>query len=282
MSGRLSASTLLTVGVAALLFVCAVFAPLLAQHDPYVGTLADRLLPPAWLPGGNGAYLLGTDVLGRDILSRLLYGARVSLLVAALAVAAAAVAGSTIGIVAGYVGGWLDALLMRVVDLAISLPMILIALLVGVLLGPSLTNIVVIIGLVLWSQFARMARNETLRISQLGYVDLARAAGCSSLRIMIEHILPNIAGPLIVLATLQIGVVIIMEASLSFLGVGVPPPAPAWGTMIAEGRSYVVSAWWICIFPGAAVMLAVIVANLLGDALTDALDPARRTGTRHA
>jgi peptide/nickel transport system permease protein len=270
-----SAAALVTSSVAALLFVCAVLAPLLAQHDPYIGTLADRLLPPAWLPGGNGAYLLGTDVLGRDILSRLLYGARVSLLVATLAVAGAAIVGSTIGIVAGYIGGWLDAILMRIVDLAISLPMILIALLVGVLVGPSLTNIVVIISLVLWSQFARMARNETLRIVQLQYIDLARTAGCSSLRIVLEHIVPNAAGPLIVLATLQVGTVIIMEASLSFLGVGVPPPAPAWGTMIAEGRSYIVSAWWICIFPGAAVMLTVVVANLLGDELTEALDPGR-------
>jgi peptide/nickel transport system permease protein len=274
---NLSVSTLVTLAVAVLLLGCAVFAPLLAQHDPFVGTLADRLLPPAWLPGGNDTYLLGTDVLGRDILSRLLYGARVSLLVATLAVAGAAILGSTVGIAAGFAGGFVDALLMRIVDLAISLPMILIALLVGVLLGPSLTNIIVIIGLVLWSQFARMARNETLRICQLGYIDLARTAGLSSLRIVLEHIVPNIAGPLIVLATLQVGAVIIMEASLSFLGVGVPPPAPAWGTMIAEGRSYVVSAWWICIFPGAAVMLAVVVANLLGDGLTEALDPARRS-----
>jgi peptide/nickel transport system permease protein len=272
----LSLPTLLTLGVAAVLLGCAVFAPLLVQHDPYVGTLSNRLLPPAWLAGGDGAHPLGTDVLGRDILSRLLYGARVSLVVATLAVAWAAIVGSTIGIIAGFTGGWLDAVLMRIVDLAISLPMILIALLVGVLVGPSLANIVVIIGLVLWSQFARMARNETLRISKLAYIDLARTAGLSAFRIVVEHIVPNIAGPLIVLATLQIGAVIIMEASLSFLGVGVPPPAPAWGTMIAEGRSYVVSAWWICIFPGAAVMLTVVVANLLGDGLTEALDPARR------
>jgi peptide/nickel transport system permease protein len=253
----LSLPTLLTLGVAAVLLGCAVFAPLLVQHDPYVGTLSNRLLPPAWLAGGDGAHPLGTDV-------------------AMLAVAWAAIVGSTIGIIAGFTGGWLDAVLMRIVDLAISLPMILIALLVGVLVGPSLANIVVIIGLVLWSQFARMARNETLRISKLAYIDLARTAGLSAFRIVVEHIVPNIAGPLIVLATLQIGAVIIMEASLSFLGVGVPPPAPAWGTMIAEGRSYVVSAWWICIFPGAAVMLTVVVANLLGDGLTEALDPARR------
>ena len=276
MRRRFSVVVIATSAIAALLFACAVFAPLLAQHDPYVGALADRLLPPAWLPGGNSAYLLGTDVLGRDILSRLLYGARVSLFVATLAVAGAALVGSAIGICAGYAGGWIDAILMRIVDLAISLPMILIALLIGVLVGPSLTNIVAIIGLVLWSQFARMARNETLRISRLQYVDLARTAGCSAPRIVLEHVVPNVAGPLIVLATLQVGVVIIMEASLSFLGVGVPPPAPAWGTMIAEGRSYIVSAWWICIFPGVAVILTVVLANFLGDALTESLDPGHR------
>jgi peptide/nickel transport system permease protein len=277
---RFTASTIVVFSVAVLLLVGAVFAPLLAPHDPYVGALADRLRPPFWMPGGDAHYLLGTDVLGRDILSRLLYGARASLSVAVLAVLGAAVVGSAIGICAGYVGGWIDSILMRIVDLAISLPMILIALLVGVLVGPSLTNIVVIIGVMLWSQFARMSRNETLRVSRLAYVDLARTAGSSSLRIAIEHVLPNVAGPLIVLATLQVGTVIIMEASLSFLGVGVPPPAPAWGTMIAEGRSYVLSAWWICIFPGLAILLTVLVANMLGDGLAESLDPSRRLERR--
>jgi peptide/nickel transport system permease protein len=260
-----------------LLIAGAVFAPWLAPHDPFSGTLADRLLPPAWLASGDGRYPLGTDVLGRDILSRLLYGARISLLVAALAVLCAGLVGSAIGICAGYVGGWLDSLLMRIVDLAISLPMILIALLVGVIVGPSLINIVVIIGVMLWSPFARMARNESLRVSRLAYVDLARTAGISPWRIAFEHVLPNVAPPLIVLGTLQVGTVIIMEASLSFLGVGVPPPAPAWGTMIAEGRSYVLSAWWICIFPGLAILTTVLIANLLGDGLADRLDPGRRT-----
>ena len=270
------AARIAVLALAVLLPAAAVLAPWLAPHDPYTGTLADRLAPPFWLPGGDARYLLGTDVLGRDILSRLLFGARVSLLVASLAVLGAGIVGSAIGIAAGYAGGWLDSLLMRVVDLAISLPMILIALLVGVLVGPSLTNISVIIGAMLWSQFARMARNETLRVSRLAYVDLARTAGISPLRIAVEHVLPNVAGPLIVLGTLQVGTVIIMEASLSFLGVGVPPPAPAWGTMIAEGRSYVLSAWWICIFPGLAILLTVLVANLLGDGLADRLDPGRR------
>lgn len=274
------ASTIVVLVIGGLLLAGAIFAPFLAPHDPYVGTLADRLRPPFWMTGGNAEYLLGTDVLGRDILSRLLYGARASLLVAALAVLGAGIVGSAIGICAGYVGGWVDSLLMRIVDLAISLPMILIALLVGVLVGPSLTNIVVIIGVMLWSQFARMSRNETLRVSRLAYVDLARTAGCSSLRIAIEHVLPNVAAPLIVLGTLQVGTVIIMEASLSFLGVGVPPPAPAWGTMIAEGRSYVLSAWWICIFPGLAILMTVLVANMLGDGLAESLDPGRRLERR--
>jgi peptide/nickel transport system permease protein len=270
------ALSIAVIALAVLLPAAAVLAPWIAPHDPYAGALADRLAPPFWLPGGDARHLLGTDVLGRDILSRLLFGARASLLVAGLAVLGAGVVGSAIGIAAGYAGGWLDSLLMRVVDLAISLPMILIALLVGVLVGPSLTNISVIIGAMLWSQFARMARNETLRVSRLAYVDLARTAGISPLRIAAEHVLPNVAGPLIVLGTLQVGTVIIMEASLSFLGVGVPPPAPAWGTMIAEGRSYVLSAWWICIFPGLAILLTVLVANLLGDGLADRLDPGRR------
>lgn len=273
---RPAAARLALLTTATLLVAGAVLAPWIAPHDPYAGTLADRLLPPAWLAGGDARYLLGTDVLGRDILSRLLFGARASLLVAGLAVFGAGIVGSAIGIWSGYAGGWIDSVLMRIVDLAISLPMILIALLVGVLVGPSLSNIVVIIGAMLWSQFARMARNETLRVSRLAYVDLARTAGIAPLRIAVGHVLPNVAAPLIVLGTLQVGTVIIMEASLSFLGVGVPPPAPAWGTMIAEGRSYVLSAWWICIFPGLAILLTVLVSNLLGDGLADRLDPGRR------
>jgi peptide/nickel transport system permease protein len=271
-----SAATIAVLAIAALLVGGALLAPWLAPHDPFAGQLAERLLPPAWLSGGDARYLLGTDVLGRDILSRLVYGARVSLFVAGLAVLGAGVVGSAIGIWAGFVGGWIDSLLMRIVDLAISLPIILIALLVGVIVGPSLINIVVIIGVMLWSPFARMARNETLRVSRMAYVDLARTAGIAPWRVAFEHVLPNVAPPLIVLGTLQVGTVIIMEASLSFLGVGVPPPAPAWGTMIAEGRSYVLSAWWICIFPGLGILATVLIANLLGDELAEYLDPARR------
>lgn len=262
--------------VATMLTAAALFAPWLAPFDPLTGALQDRLLPPAWQDGGSWRYVLGTDVLGRDIFSRLLYGARASLAVCALAILVAGCVGSTLGIVAGYVGGWVEAIIMRVVDLAISLPVILIALLFGVLFGPSFTNIVIIISLLLWSQFARMARGETLKVRSQDFVDLARTAGCSTLSIMWRHILPNVGGSLIVLATLQVGTVIIMEASLSFLGVGVPPPWPAWGSMIADGRSYVVSAWWLCIFPGLAVLLTVLSMNILGDELTDTLNPALR------
>jgi peptide/nickel transport system permease protein len=273
-------STLFALTVSAVFVVAAIFAPFFAPFDPMVGILEDRLLPPVWEQGGTWIHLLGTDVLGRDLLSRLLYGARISLSVCLLAIVLAGFVGSALGIVAGYVGGWIESMIMRIVDLAISLPVILIALLFGVLFGPSFGNIVIIIGLLLWSQFARMARGETLKIRSQEYVDLARTAGCSQFSIMWRHILPNIGGSLIVLATLQVGTVIIMEASLSFLGVGVPPPSPAWGSMIADGRSYVVSAWWLCIFPGIAVLLTVLSVNILGDELTDALNPTLRERTR--
>jgi peptide/nickel transport system permease protein len=262
--------------VSGALLLLALLAPWIAPHDPLQGDLMQRLLPPAWAEGGKLSHVLGTDVLGRDILSRLLYGARASLAVCAAAILIAGVVGSVLGILAGYLGGWLDTAIMRLVDLAISLPVILLALLFGVLFGPSFANVVIIISLVLWSQFARMARGETLRIKQNDYIELARAAGCSKLSIMAQHVVPNVAGALIVLATLQVGTVIIMEASLSFLGVGVPPPHPAWGSMIAEGRSYVVSAWWLCIFPGVAVLMSVLSVNLLGDSLTDLLNPTLR------
>jgi peptide/nickel transport system permease protein len=262
--------------VAVILVLAAMFAPWIAPFNPLMGTLEARLMPPAWQAGGSWSHVLGTDVLGRDIFSRLLYGARISLAVCVIAIAVAGCVGSSLGILAGYLGGWVEKLIMRIVDLAISLPVILIALLYGVLFGPSFGNIVIIISLLLWSQFARMARGETLKVKSQDFVDLARTAGCSSLSIMWRHILPNIAGSLTVLATLQVGTVIIMEASLSFLGVGVPPPWPAWGSMIADGRSYVVSAWWLCIFPGLAVLLTVLAMNLLGDELTDALNPQLR------
>ena len=258
------------------LVLMALFAPALAPQDPLAGSLSTRLTPPAWIQGGSTAHLLGTDLLGRDLLSRLLHGARISLVVCAIVITIAGGIGSTLGILAGYLGGWVDALIMRLVDLTLSLPVILLALLLGVLFGPSFTNVVIVISLVLWSQFARMARGETLRVKQSEFIDLAKSAGCSSASIMWRHVLPNVAGSLIVLATLQVGIVIVLEASLSFLGVGIPPPAPSWGAMIAEGQSYVASAWWLSIFPGLAMMVTVLLVNLMGDSLTDFLNPMLR------
>lgn len=265
-----------SLGVIALFVVAAVLAPLVSPADPAAGSLQDRLTPPSWAQGGSPNYLLGADDLGRDILSRLIHGAQVSLAVATLAILGAGVFGSTIGLIAGYFGGWTDRIAMRIVDLALSFPVIMLALLMAALFGPSLVNIVIVLILVLWSPYARMARGETLRVKQLDYVDLARTAGASHPAIMVRHVLPNIAGALIVLATLQVGTVIVLEASLSFLGVGVPPPTPSWGSMVADGRNFIASAWWVSLIPGLAIMILVMAVNLFGDALADHLNPDRR------
>ena len=262
--------------ICALFVLIALLAPVLAPHDPLQGILIERLQPPAWTEQGSVNHLLGTDRLGRDILSRLIYGARISLAVCALAILFAGSVGSILGVIAGYFGGWLDSVLMRLVDLALSFPIILLALLFGVLYGPGFGNVIAVIALVLWSQYARLARAETLKIKQEDYVELARSAGCSTWVILRRHIAPNIAGSLIVLATLQVGTVIIIEASLSFLGVGVPPPTPAWGTMIADGRSYINSASWLAIIPGIAMLLTVMSVNVLGDYLAEKLNPRLR------
>lgn len=269
-----------TVRLALLLLVLfvlvALFGPYLVAHDPLAGSLRARLDPPVWQEGGSWAHVFGTDRLGRDILARLVAGARISLMVCALVIAISGTIGTAVGTLAGYFGGWTDRILMRLVDLALSFPVILLALLLGAISGPSFTNIIIVISLVLWSQYARMARGETMKLRNEDFVDLARTSGLSNLRIIWAHILPNIAPSLIVVATLQVGVVIVLEASLSFLGVGVPPPAPSWGSMIADGRSYITSAWWLCMIPGIAILLTVMSINLVGDALADRINPALR------
>ena len=264
------------ISICTLFVFIALFAPLLAPHDPLQGVLIERLQPPMWAEEGSAKHILGTDRLGRDILSRLMYGARISLAVCVLAILFAGGIGSVLGVLAGYFGGIVDSVLMRLVDLALSFPIILLALLFGVLYGPGFGNVILVISLVLWSQYARLARAETLKIKQEDYVALARTAGCSTLWILWRHIAPNLAGSLIVLATLQVGTVIIIEASLSFLGVGVPPPTPAWGTMIADGRSYITSASWLAIIPGIAMLLTVMSVNVLGDFLAEELNPRLR------
>lgn len=262
-----------------LFVLTALVGPYLVEHDPLRGSLRARLDPPAWAEGGSAAHLLGTDRLGRDVLARIVAGARISLAVCVVVIAIAGTVGTAIGTLSGYVGGWLDRVLMRLVDLALSLPVILLALLIGAISGPSFGNIILVISLVLWSQYARMSRGETLRVKNEDYVDLARTSGLGHAAIIFRHVLPNIAPSLIVVATLQVGVVIVLESSLSFLGVGVPPPNPSWGSMVAEGRSYVITAWWVSLFPGVAILLVVMAVNIVGDALTDRINPALRGRT---
>lgn len=277
---RIGLSTAITGAVGLMLILAliliAIFAPFIAPHDPTAGSLGNRLKPPFWQERGSQDHILGTDLLGRDILSRMIYGARTSLTVSLITIIIAGVIGALLGIVSGYLGGWVDILIMRAVDVAFSFPVILLALLFAVILGPSFMSIVFIISFTLWAQYARMARGDTLRLKEMEFVALAQIAGCSKLSIILRHLLPNAANPLIILATLQVGVVIMLESSLSFLGVGIPPPTPAWGAMIAEGRSYIVSAWWISLIPGVAILLTVLSFNLMGDALTEILDPTQR------
>ena len=262
--------------IIATMLIMAVFAPLLAPHSPVDQSLAEKLLPPFWQEGGSTKYLLGTDVFGRDVLSRLLYGARVSMIVSASALMLGGGVGLVIGIVAGYFGGRLDSVLMRLVDAALAFPAILFALLLAVTMGQGLRTIVIAVSLLLWARFARVVRGEVLAIKQRDYIALSRVHGCSALRIMATHIVPNVMNTFMVLLTLYVGVVIVAEASLSFLGAGVPPPTPSWGLMVAEGRGKITSAWWISLIPGIAITLVVLAFNLFGDWLRDRLDPRLR------
>ena len=258
------------------MLVVAVFAPLIAPHSPTEQSLPDKLKPPAWQEGGSTTHLLGTDLLGRDLFSRLVYGARVSLTVAAFALLSGGLIGLAIGIIAGYLGGRVDSVLMRVVDATLTFPTILIALLLAVSLGAGLRTIVIAITVIIWARFARVVRGEVLGVKARDFVSLARVHGCSSFRIMLVHIVPNVMNTFMVLLTLHIGFVIIVEASLSFLGAGIPPPTPSWGQMVADGRSHIASAWWLSVMPGAAIMLVVLAFNLFGDWLRDWLDPRLR------
>ena len=226
--------------------------------------------------GGEPKYLLGTDKLGRDLVTRMIYGARVSLAVALLAILFAGIVGTTLGLIAGYAGGWVDALIMRFVDIMLSLPSILLALVLVAAIGPSFTTVVSVIVMVFWSQYARQARGETLSLRERTFVERAQVAGASHFRIITRHILPNLFNSLVVLATLQLGAVIIFEASLSFLGAGIPRPTPAWGVMVADGRELIVANWWVSFFPGMCILLAVMSLNLLGDWVRDRLDPKMR------
>ena len=261
----------------ATLALLAIFADAVAPHSPEVGSLGARFKPPAWQQGGTSQFLLGTDHLGRDVLSRLIFGARVSMVVGLLAVVVAGTLGTALGILSGYMGKWVDQVVMRVTDTWLALPALTFAIFLAAILGPSEMNIVIILSAVYWTRYARVIRGEVLSLKEREFVRLAIVAGCSKWTIMKRHILPNVLNSAIVLASLQLGVVIVAEASLSFLGVGVPPPKPAWGLMLADGKKGLMAGyWWLTVLPGLCIMLMVLSANLLGDWLRVKLDPQLR------
>ena len=270
---RLPVVSLAIIGV----FVfAALFASVLSPADPEEQTLRARFRPPVWDERGTWQYVLGTDRLGRDLLSRIIWGSRVSLTAGVLTVLLASAVGAAVGLVAGYYGGRVDTVLMRVTDATMSFPVILLALILAVTVGPSFVNVVIAIAVILWARYARVIRGQVLTLMGLDFITQARIAGASAGRIILRHLFPNTLNTLVVLTTLQVGYVIIVEASLSFLGAGIPPPTPAWGSMISEGRDFVTSAWWVSFFPGLAILLVVLAFNLLGDWLRDTLDPKLR------
>lgn len=316
------------------LIIPAIFAEVIAPHNPRRGDLDDRLVPPAWSgdvvsyrtvvetinrdnrqneiklsdaertvrigdatvvgkaegeapaigdqirilvkPGGQSKYLLGTDKNGMDIFSRIVHGARLALVVSLMAIFVSGLIGTVLGILAGYFGGWVDTVVMRLVDMSLSISLILVALVLAATLGPRIENVLIVVCLFLWSRYARLVRGETLALKTQDFIARSRVAGSSQLRIMVRHIFPNLVNTIIVLATLQLGFVILLEAGLSFLGAGIPPPNPAWGVMVADGRELIIDSWWVSFFPGLAILLTVLSVNLLGDWLRDRLDPKQR------
>jgi peptide/nickel transport system permease protein len=256
----------------------ALFANVIAPYDPTEPIPGAKIFePPFWVDGANPAALLGTDFQGRDVLSRLIYGARVSLIVGVAGTIVAGGIGTTFGILSGYLGGWVDQVIMRITDAWLALPALVFAIFLATMVGPSMWNIVIILGAVYWTRYARVIRGEVLSLREREFVKLAEIAGASSARVILRHILPNVLNSAMVLASLTIGVVIIAEASLSFLGVGVPPPQPAWGSMLADGRSMLmVGDWWLTVFPGLGIMLVVLATQLMGDWLRIRLDPQLR------
>jgi peptide/nickel transport system permease protein len=262
-------------GIILFFLLVAVFAPLVTPYSPTKTSLPEKNIPPFWQEGGSISHPLGTDPLGRDIWARLAYGARVSLLVAFSTLALGGVMGTALGLISGYYRG-LDPIVMRASDITIAFPIILFAILLVVIIGAGLINLIIAVGLVIWARYARVIRGEVLTIMTQDYIARAKVAGASDFRIITRHIFPNVVNTLVVLLTLQVGFLIIVESSLSFLGAGVPPPTAAWGSMVASGRDYIVSAWWVSAIPGVAIMLLVIAFNMLGDWLRDRLDPKLR------
>lgn len=251
-------------------------APLIAPHDPVSQTLTERLSPPAWSAEGSTNYLLGADQLGRDVLSRVIHGSRISLTIGIFGMTVGFLLGGSLGVLAGFARGVLDDIIMFMVDVQLAMPFIIIALAVMAIFGTNLTVLLILVGFAGWEGFARIARGMVLSTSENAYVEAARALGASHTRIMLKHIVPNIMAPLIVFATLNLTSIILLESTLSFLGLGVQPPMASWGSMIGSGRDFLGTAWWIAVFPGAAIVLVTMSISLFGDWLRDALDPTLR------
>jgi len=264
------------IGVILIFIFLAVMGQSIAPYPANQMDLPARFVPPFWQDSGSMKHVLGTDDMGRDILSRIIVGTRVSFIVSLLSLTLGGVLGTAIGIVSGYYGGRIDSILMRTADATLAFPIILLAMLMAVALGPSLQNVVISLSIVLWARYARVVRGEVLSYKEYDFVALARVAGASGFRIMWKHLFPNIRSTLLVLLTLQVGWVIIVEASLSFIGAGIPGPDPVWGSMISKGRNYVTTAWWIPFFPGVAVAIVCLSFNMFGDWLREALDPRMR------
>jgi len=256
-----------------LIVASAVFAPWLVPHDPLDVNIRHRLAPPAWMEGGTSRHLLGTDQVGRDLLSRMIFGGRVSLVVGATAVLISASIGVPLGLAAGYFGGRPDWTIMTLVNVMLTFPFVLLALAVIAVLGPSLINMIVVLGVAGWPIYARVIRAETMTIREREFVMAGRALGMGHARIIFRQIFPNLLSAIVVIATLQVAQVIILESFLSFLGLGIQPPTPAWGNMLGEGRVYMLNSWWIATFPGSAIFATTLVMNLMGNALRDWLDP---------
>lgn len=271
----LDAAPKLPLAIIVLSVIAALFAPALAPHDPISGDLAVRQQPPLFA-GGSSEFPLGTDRQGRDILTRVIFGSRVSLSVAAMSILWGGVIGSLLGLLAGLWGGWIDSTVMILVDVTMAFPSILIALVLAAALGPSFWITVGVISFIVWARYARLVRGEVLSVKQRDFVSLARIGGNSGIRIAIKHIFPNVFASIMVLSTLQVGWAIVTEGFLSFLGAGIPPPTPSWGGMVAGGRNFMQTSWWISVMPGIAIMVVVLGFNVFGDWLRDALDPRLR------
>lgn len=269
-ANRLALGSAIVVG---LFVIMAIFAPWIAPQDPYETDLFRRLQPPAWKEGGEWAFLLGCDALGRDIFSRIIYGARISIFIGLAVILVATTIGILLGLAAGYLRGWTDVLVSRVVDILLGFPYLIFAIGLMAMMGPGLVNIILALAYKEWVIPCRVVRGETLAVRELEYVEAARALGASSRHIMLREILPNILSPVIVVSTIRMAHVIILEASLSFLGLGVQPPTASWGGMVADGRAFILEAWWVSTFPGLAILLLVLAINVASQGLRDAFDP---------